>query len=79
MEGFRMSISIWSLKKMPMDQVTAYIQTNGSVSFQARMANLPVSDYEKLAGDEARERLIDAISKMSGEQYDDYLLELIDE
>jgi hypothetical protein len=74
-----MSVSIWTLKKMPMDQVTAYIQANGSVSFQARMADMPVPEYANLAGDEAREKLIDAISRMSGEQYDDYLLELIDE
>ncbi|EJW16109.1 hypothetical protein M5X00_11620 [Paenibacillus alvei] len=73
------SISIWALKKMPMQQVIQYIEQHSSTDFQARMTNMQVSDYEALSPDQAQDELRAAISTMNEEHYTDYLLELIDE
>jgi hypothetical protein len=72
-------ISIWALKKMPLQQVIQYIGQHSSPDFQARMTNMQESDFEALSPDQAEDRLRDAISRMSEEKYTDYLLELIDE
>jgi hypothetical protein len=72
-------VSLWSLKKLPINDITAYIQTNSDPSLQARMVNLPLPDYSKLSPEESHESLITAISKMSEEKYEDFLLEIIDE
>jgi hypothetical protein len=72
-------VSLWSLKKLPINEVIAYIQTNSTPSLQARMANLSLPDYNKLSPKETHESLITAISKMSEEKYEDFLLEIIDE
>lgn len=72
-------ISIWALKKMPLQQVIQYIGQHSSPDFQARMTNMQESDFEALSPEQAEDRLRDAISRMSEEKYTDYLLELIDE
>lgn len=72
-------ISIWALKKMPLQQVIHYIGQHSSPDFQARMTNMQVSDYEALSPDQAQDKLRAAISTMNEEHYTDYLLELIDE
>lgn len=72
-------ISIWTLKKMPMQQVVQYITQHSASDLQARMTNMQESDFEALSPDQAEDRLRDAISRMSEEKYTDYLLELIDE
>jgi hypothetical protein len=72
-------ISIWALKKMPLQQVIQYIGQHSSPDFQARMTNMQESDFEALSPDQAEDRLRDAISRMSEEKYTDYLLDLIDE
>ncbi|MBN3527239.1 hypothetical protein [Paenibacillus apiarius] len=72
-------ISIWTLKKMPMQHVVRYIEENSGIEFQARMANMSHNNYGKLTSAQAQEQLATAISRMNEEQYTDYLLELIDE
>lgn len=72
-------ISIWALKKMPLQQVIQYIMQHSAPDLQARMTNMQESDFEALSQDQAEDRLRDAISTMSEEKYTDYLLELIDE
>lgn len=72
-------ISIWALKKMPLQQVIQYITQHSAPEFQARMINMQESDFEALSPEQAEDRLRDAISGMSEEKYTDYLLELIDE
>ncbi|EPY06401.1 hypothetical protein PAALTS15_14676 [Paenibacillus alvei TS-15] len=72
-------ISIWALKKMPLQQVIQYIMQHSAPDLQARMTNMQESDFEALSPDQAEDRLRDAISRMSEEKYTDYLLELIDE
>ena len=72
-------ISIWALKKMPLQQVIQYIEQHSTPDFQARMTNMQVSDYEALPTEQVQDKLRAAISNMSEELYTDYLLELIDE
>lgn len=72
-------VSLWALKKLTMDQIIGYIQQNSSKTFQARMASLSVVEYEQLTEEQTKQRLAVAIATMDEEQYDDYLLELIDE
>ncbi len=72
-------ISIWTLKKQPLAEVAAYIAKNGSIAFQARMADMPLDAYDALPEAEQQDRLIQAIASMPDEDYSDYLLELIDE
>lgn len=72
-------ISIWALKKMPLQQVIQYLMQHSAPDLQARMTNMLESDFEALSPNQAEDRLRDAISGMSEEKYTDYLLELIDE
>ncbi|MBE9916732.1 hypothetical protein G8C92_22195 [Paenibacillus donghaensis] len=72
-------ISIWTLKKMPLQQVIQYIEQNSTPEYRARMAKIKKADYERLPAEQAQDKLAAAISKMSEEEYTDYLLELVDE
>ena len=74
-----MTVSIWSLKKMPLPDVVAYIRTHGGAELQAEMAGVPLADYAKLSPAQAEDRLTGAIAAMDDERYSDYLLQLIDE
>ncbi|WP_339322579.1 hypothetical protein [Paenibacillus sp. FSL W8-0194] len=72
-------ISIWTLKKMPMQEVIQYIEQNSTPAYRARMAKINQADYERLPSEQAQDKLAAAISKMSEQEYTDYLLELVDE
>lgn len=72
-------ISIWNLKNMPMDEVVDFITENSRESFQAKMASAEEADYSRLSPPERKEALMQAISGMNEESYDEYLLEIIDE
>ncbi|MDR9853431.1 hypothetical protein RJP21_07460 [Paenibacillus sp. VCA1] len=72
-------ISIWTLKKMPLQQVIQYIERNSTPDYRARMAKISKTDYERLPAAQAQDKLAAAISNMSEEEYTDYLLELVDE
>ncbi|GIO33150.1 MULTISPECIES: hypothetical protein [Paenibacillus] len=72
-------ISIWTLKKMPLQQVIQYIERNSTPDYRARMAKISKMDYERLPAAQAQDKLAAAISNMSEEEYTDYLLELVDE
>jgi hypothetical protein len=64
---------------MPLQQVIQYIVRNSTPEFQARMADMKQTEYGLLLPDQAQDKLAVAISKMSEEDYTDYLLELVDE
>lgn len=72
-------ISIWTLKKMPLQLVVQYIEQNSTPEYRARMAKIKKADYERLPAEQAQDKLAAAISNMSEEEYTDYLLELVDE
>lgn len=72
-------ISLWSLKKLPMDEVIDYIRVHGKPELQARMANVPLDDYARMDEASARSSLIGSISRMNDEDYENCLLEIIDE
>lgn len=72
-------VSVWTLKKRPLQEVLHYIEQNSSPAFQAKMVNLRPEEYSNLNHEAAREKLEIAISQMDDELYTDYLLEIIDE
>jgi hypothetical protein len=76
---FMNHISLWGLKKLPMEEVVDYIRTHGKPELQARMANVPQDVFSLMDEASARSALAGGISRMDDEAYEDCLLEIIDE
>lgn len=72
-------VSIWTLKKQPIQEIIAYILDHSDANYQAKLVNKELQAYLKLSPSAKSESMIHAISQMDEETYDDYLLELIDE
>ncbi|CAM4493076.1 hypothetical protein [Paenibacillus tarimensis] len=72
-------ISIWTLKKLPLGDIVDYIQLHGSTDLQARMAALELDDYIRMTAAEGAYRIKQQIAALPEEEYDEFLLELIDE
>lgn len=72
-------ISLWSLKKLPMEELIDYIRVHGKPELQARMASLPLDAFAQLGEAAARSSLVGSISQMEDEDYENFLLEIIDE
>lgn len=71
--------SLWSIKKLPINEAIEFIRNNSSPALLAQIIKIPVTDYYKLSSSECRNQLLQAISSMSEDSYDHFLLEIIDE
>ncbi|PZD97472.1 hypothetical protein DNH61_02305 [Paenibacillus sambharensis] len=72
-------ISIWTLKKLPLDDIVDYIQLHGSTDLQARIAEVSLDDYIRMTAAQGADRIKQQIAVIPEEKYDEFLLELIDE
>lgn len=73
------SYSLWSVKKLPIQEAVQFIRSHSTIQLQAQITGQSIEEYEQLSSSDAYEKLLHAISTMSEESYDEFLLEIIDE